>query len=160
MTKILIDKDVKNTVNIFKLKMIKSALKYSLEYHGLKDYKNNTKIYFFVVEELYDDFENRCHGLCSYYMQKNKIVVSVENRNIFKLISSIFHEMTHAKQIIKNEISYTPFGKTWKGEEYIHNFFTGEKSEYWNSPNELDARKHQKRMMKGWICKPLLMKKK
>lgn len=152
MTKILIDKDVKNIVGIIKYRMIKSALKFSINYHGLKDYQNNTKIYFFVENNtIYDKNGNECHGTCSNYLLKNKLSLVVRNDNIFKMISYIFHEMTHVKQFIKNEISYTPFGKAWKDEEYIYNYFTGEKSEYWNSPHEIDARNHQKMMMRKWI---------
>lgn len=159
MTKVLIDKDVKNTVNFLKFKMIKSALKYSLDYHGLKEYKNRKNIYFPVKEELFNEQGIKCSGLCSHYVSKNKIKIYIQNSNPFKMVSSIFHEMTHAKQIIKNEISYTSYGRIWKGKEYIYNYYTGHESEYWDSPHEVDARKHQNLMMRGWICEILRIKK-
>ena len=63
--------------------------------------------------------------------------------NDYRMIRTIFHEMTHVKQFARGELEMGTKVDKFKGKEY-------KRADYWTAPWEVEARKAEKKMMRKW----------
>jgi hypothetical protein len=132
---------------------VKKAIKFSMDYLKINDYNHTVKFYFVETLDSQSPSEGKAAG-------RYETLRNLKNSNIYinasiskkEIIKTIFHEMTHLKQVLKQEVCFTPFGKSWKGSCYPKD------SDYWNLPDEIDARLHENNMYKRWALVSILEK--
>lgn len=147
MVKVLFHKKNKEHTN--RSNLVKDAVMFAVDYFDL--HTDDWRIEVHVVDET---GEKNTVGLHHYYSgkQTSKIYIAAKNRSVSAILSTLFHEFTHAKHVIKGDIYFGPYGADlWKSSVIMRQPKTYD--DYWNRPDEIDARKHQAIMLRKYTMK-------
>lgn len=157
MLKVRLHKSWKDHLSDKQMNTVRDVINWAIEYHNLRD-KKHTVDFIFT-----DNIDNS--------MQKNGIITgrfsTISSKcstitinctiNMYSIIKTIFHEITHLKQNLCYDICYTKYGKSWRGSPYPvmdkKDFET-----YWNLPDEIDARHYEKKMTYEWYRRKIMSK--
>jgi len=153
MLKVKLHKSWRDYFSDSDMNKIRDAINYAIDYHGIRDKKHTVEFHFVDSLKTSIDKKNaQSVGKFVYSHTKDSKIFLKSTHNIFFILETIFHEMTHLKQRLCYDICYTQFGRTWRGEKYPV-VDTSKFEEYWNSPDERDARYHASQMTKKWVWK-------
>ena len=128
--------------------LIKDAAHFAVDYFGLgaKDWR----VEIYLVDKLEDGQTVGQHRYCGD--RKSKIYVVTRERFVNETLTTLFHEFTHLKHVINGDIWYGPGGvDLWQSSIVLRDPKTFR--DYWNRLDEIDARKHQKIMLRKYAMK-------
>ena len=141
-----------------KVRIVKNVINWSFDYYDLRD-KNHT-IDFYAVEKLESIITDSTKTVAGRYIpiRKNKSEIHINcNMPLFVIIQTLFHEITHLKHVLKHDICFTPYGKSWRGTKYpdVSNMSY---KDYLELPDEKDARKQEINMLIKWSWEQIVNK--
>jgi hypothetical protein len=135
------------------IQLITDAAWFAVEYFELD--QHNWRVEIEIVDRIQDSNRGTTVGLCYYYgrdARRSAIVVAARWRSVAGILSTLFHEFAHVKQLLKGEIYYGPNGSDlWKSQQILRKATTFE--DYLNRPDEVDARYHAKIMLRKYSMK-------
>lgn len=153
MLKVKLHKSWRDYFSDSDMNKIRDAINYAIDYHGIRNKKHTVEFHF--VDSLKSSVDNKDDQTVGRFVSisiKDSKILLKSTRNVFFIIETIFHEMTHLKHLLCYDLCYTRYGKTWRGEKYPV-VDTSKFEEYWNLPDERDARYHAFQMTKKWVWK-------
>lgn len=146
MVKVLFHKKNKEHTNCSNL--VKDAVHFALDYFDL--HKHDWRIEIYVVDKIDENDVVGQHHYCGN--RTSKIYVAAKKRTVAAMLSTLFHEFTHAKHVIKGDVYFGPMETDlWQSNVIMRKPKTY--GEYWRRPDEVDARKHQAIMLRKYAMK-------
>lgn len=128
--------------------LIKDAVNFAVDYFNLRSKSWRVEIY--LVDNLGQKETVGQHYYCGN--RTSKIYVVTKNRSVVDTLTTLFHEFTHLKHVIMGDIWYGPGGiDLWQSSVVLRDPDTF--VNYWNRPDEVDARKHQRIMVRKYAMK-------
>lgn len=128
--------------------LIKDAANFAVDYFDIG--ASNWRVEIYLVDKIDDKKTIGQHHYCGDRM--SKIYVVTKNRSVVDTLTTLFHEFTHLKHIIAGDIWYGPGGvDLWQSNIVLRD--PKRFIDYWNRPDEVDARKHQKIMVRKYAMK-------
>ena len=111
-------------------------------YFAIKHYKLQNECADYPVKLILTKFKDNYYG--DSWMHEWGYEIRINSRfNDYRMIRTIFHEMTHVKQFALGELELGTKVDKFKGKKY-------KREDYWNAPWEVEARKAEKKMMRKW----------
>lgn len=126
------------------VELVKEAVHYAVDFFNLHDYNWRLEIY--LVNSV--DSKNSNSDIMGqhHYIRKangkeySQIYISCAGRYKISIVHTIFHELTHLKQILKKEVTYSKDYAVWKSQTLINE--PKSMTDYYNQPHEKDARRY------------------
>ena len=113
------------------------ALDFAIKHYELQD-----ECVDYPVKLILTKFKDNYYG--DSWMHEWGYEIRINSRfNDYRMIRTIFHEMTHVKQFARGELEMGTKVDKFKGKEY-------KRADYWTAPWEVEARKAEKKMMRKW----------
>jgi hypothetical protein len=140
------------------VELVKDAVHYAVDFFDLRNH--NWRVEIHLVPSIESECDSEAVLGQHHYIQRqeqmySKIYISCGGMYKFQIVHTLFHEITHLKQVLKGQLAYPAKGiALWKGKSTTTAYSTS-RSGYWNLPYEKDARLYANILLWSYTMKKI-----